>query len=143
MSGNAFRDAVKDYIESWSKNNNLNIDIEIEKVVGYRFVGSLRKVDIVLHKDGKFLGIECKYQEVEGTAYQKLIYTLDDCKNTPILCIIVFSGNGIKHDVKSKLITSGMGIEVNFINGKIVEKPFPVLLQRIAIELGINWLKMF
>jgi hypothetical protein len=80
MSGNTFRDAVKDYIESWSKNNNLNIDIEIEKVVGYRFVGSLRKVDIVLHKNGKFLGIECKYKELLKNALSEKLAIIVEFK---------------------------------------------------------------
>lgn len=50
--------------------------------------------------------------------------------------------DGIKADMKSKLITSGYGIEVKLENGKIKEK-YPILLQRIAIELGINWLNLF
>lgn len=138
MTGNEFRDAIVNYIKSW----NSNIDIKLEVPVGYRFVNSVRKVDIVLHYNGKFLGIEAKYQEGQGTAYQKLLYTLEDCKTAPIPIIIVFAGDGIKTDIKSKLITSGYGIEVKLENGKIKEN-YPILLQRIAIELGINWLNLF
>ncbi len=142
-TGNDFRDAVKSYIENWSKGYGLNIKIATEKPVGYRFLNTIRKVDLLLYKDNRFLGIECKYQEQEGTAYQKLIYTLEDCKVAPIPIIIVFAGKGIKEDIKSMLITSGYGIEVAYNNGKIEEQKFPMLLQRIAIELGIDWFDMF
>jgi len=137
--GNEFRNAIVQYIQQWNEKENLGINIVIEKPVGLRFVNTPRKIDIVLHKSGKFMGIEAKYQGSSGTAYQKLIYTLEDCKSSPIPTIIVFSGEGIKDDIKSKLVMSGIGIEVKFENGKIIENP-PLLLQRICIELGINWL---
>ncbi|ACN98361.1 hypothetical protein SULAZ_1022 [Sulfurihydrogenibium azorense Az-Fu1] len=142
MSGNKFRNAVKEYIENWNRNYNLGIKIKLEQPLGYRFLNNLRIIDILLYRNNRFLGIECKYQGVSGTAYQKLIYTLEDCKTTPIPTIIVFAGNGIKEDVKSKLITSGYGIEVLYEDGLVKEKGFPVLLQRIAIELGIDWFDM-
>ncbi len=142
MSGKSFRDAVKDYIENWNKEYNLDIKIKVEQPLGYRFLNSLRIIDILLYRNNRFLGIECKHQSAPGTAYQKLIYTLEDCKTTPIPTVIVFAGNGIKEDVKSKLITSGYGIEVLYENGSVKEKSFPVLLQRIAIELGIDWFDM-
>ena len=139
--GSRFRKAVVRYIQSFEE----KIDIVEEKVVGYRFVNTPRKVDIVLHKNGKFLGIETKLQEGSGTAYQKLSYTIEDCLKAPISMIIVFAGNGIKEDMKAKLISSGIGIEVKFIPGDIPEKdiiedPFLILKQRIFIELGLNWL---
>lgn len=134
---NQFRDAIVKYIRDW----NSEIDIAIEKPVGYRFINNPRVIDMLLHYNGRFLGIEAKIQEVEGTVYQKLFYTLEDCKNAPIPIIIVFAGRGIKTDVKSKLIMSGYGIEVEFREGKIFENK-PMLLQRVAIELGINWFNL-
>ena len=139
--GDQFRDAIVEYIEEWNQKENLGIDIAKEKPVGFRFVSTPRKIDIVLHRNGKFMGIEAKYQGGSGTAYQKLIYALEDCKSSPIPTIIVFSGKGIKDDIKSKLVMSGLGIEVGFEDGQIIEKP-PLLLQRICIELGINWLNL-
>ncbi|MCR4437410.1 MAG: hypothetical protein NUV41_16590 [Eubacteriales bacterium] len=136
-NANHFRNAIVEYIRNWKQ----EIDIALEKPVGYRFVDNPRVIDILLHYNGKFMGIEAKYQEVEGTAYQKLFYTLEDCKNAPIPVLIVFAGKGIKTDVKSRLIMSGYGIEVEFIDGRIKERK-PMLLQRIAIELGINWFNL-
>ncbi|MEZ0322996.1 MAG: hypothetical protein ABWJ98_01615 [Hydrogenothermaceae bacterium] len=56
--------------------------------------------------------------------------------------ILKWVGNRIKFDMKSKLITSGYGIEVKVENGEIKEN-YPILLQRMAIELGINWFNLF
>lgn len=138
-----FKKAIVRYIKSFGK----SIVIREEKVVGYRFVDTPRKVDIVLYRGGRFLGIEAKLQEGTGTAYQKLSYTLEDCLKAPIPMIIVFAGDGIKEDMKAKLISSGIGIEVKFISGETpeedrIEDPFCILKQRIYIELGLNWLDL-
>ncbi len=137
--GNLFRDAIIEYIKQWAKQKNYKIDIAKEKIVGYRFLNNPRTIDILLHYNSRFLGIEAKLQETSGTAYQKLVYTLEDCKKAPIPVIIVFSGAGIKNDVKSMLVTSGYGIEVKFTEDGKIKEDKPILLQRVAIELGINW----
>ncbi len=105
-------------------------------------------MDLILkNKDNnKYLAIECKFQKVEGTAYEKLSYTLDDIKACPIPAIIVFSGNGIKNDMKSKLITSGKGIEVEFVEGSILENDEIIDLKNIFreivyINLGMDFFK--
>ncbi len=134
--GNEFRKAIVDYIKSWGE----PIEIEEEKIVGYRFVNTPRKVGIVLHYKGRYLGIEAKLQETGGTAYQKLSYTIEDCKSAPIPMIIVFAGEGIKQDMKAKLISTGIGIEVKF-NGSEIEDPNCIFKQRVYIELGLNWLR--
>jgi len=136
-----FKKAIVRYIKSFDE----EILIKEEVIVGYRFVNTPRKVDIVLYKNGRYLGIEAKLQEGEGTAYQKLSYTIEDCLRTPIPMIIVFAGKGIKEDMKAKLISSGIGIEVNFIEGNTpdedyIEDKYSILKQRIYIELGLNWL---
>ena len=147
-SGELFKKAIISYIKNWNK----DIEIREELPVGYRFVDSVRMVDIVLYYEKKFLGIECKYQSVEGTAYQKLSYALEDCITAPIPMILVFAGETIKLDMQSKLIMSGRGIKVNTEeiydqNNKLIEIKITegkkILLQRISIELGINWLDLF
>lgn len=141
---NRFQKAIVRYITSWGT----DIQVREQVNVGYRFVGTPRKVDIVLGYGGKYLGIEAKLQEGEGTAYQKLSYTIADCKRCPIPMLIVFSGNGIKDDMKAELVMSGIGIEVVFEpdnsdpeNDRIVD-PYSLLRQRVYIELGLNWLDL-
>jgi hypothetical protein len=145
MATERFKHAIADYI---AKHND-KIKILKEKPVGYRFVKTPRYLDIILQYEGKYLGIEAKYQESAGTAYQKLSYTLDDCKVSPIPTIIVFAGPEIKDDIKSKLITSGYGLELEFkadasdpSKDEIIDKN-NLLLQRVYIELGLDWFGLF
>jgi len=148
QSGERFKKAVIRYIESW----DTDIDLLEEKPVGYRFIDNPRNLDIVLRRGEKSLGIEAKVQTGSGTAYQKLSYALEDCKSSPIPTIIVFAdtGNFIKSDMKSKLITSGIGIEVEFVmadddkpeNDGIKDKK-DLFRQRVYIELGLDWFKLY
>lgn len=139
--GNTFRDAVTNYVRSW----NENLEILQEVNVGYRFVNSPRKLDIVIRNrdNNKFMAIECKLQLTAGTAFEKFSYALDDCMASPIPTILVFAGDFIRDDMKSKLIISGHGIEVKFIeqnDGSFILEDYKKLLkQRCYIELGLNW----
>ena len=139
--GANFRDAVVEYINGWSE----NIEVLKEVNVGARFIGTPRRLDIVVrNKDNnKYIGIECKVQFTEGTAYEKLTYALDDCISAPIPAIIAFAGSKIREDMKSKLIMSGYGIELVYeedSNGeRILEDPKNLFKQRCYIELGLNW----
>lgn len=139
--GNVFRDAVTDYIRSW----NEELEVLQEVNVGYRFVNSPRKLDIVIRNrsNNKFMAIECKLQLTAGTAFEKFSYALDDCMASPIPTILVFAGDFIRDDMKSKLIMSGHGIEVKFVeqeDGSFVLEDYKNMLkQRCYIELGLNW----
>jgi len=143
-NGTRFRDALVREIESW----NEGITVLTERYVGYRFLNNVRQIDIVLKFGNKHMGIEAKLQQTPGTAYQKLSYTLDDVKNCPIPTIIVFSGPGIKDDMKSKLIVSGFGLEVKYIEdttnsvNDTIEDYRSLFRQRIYIELGLDWFKL-
>jgi len=145
LKGERFKQAIVRYVAE----HNDKIKILQEKPVGYRFVNNPRQLDIILQHEGKYLGIEAKYQETPGTAYQKLHYTLDDCKVCPIPTIIIFAGPEIKDDIKSKLITSGYGLEVKFVpdasdpsKDSIIDQDH-LFLQRVYIELGLDWFGLF
>ena len=140
--GNLFRDRVTDYINSWGE----SLEVLQEVNVGCRFVGTPRKLDIVIrNKDNnRTMAIECKVQLSAGTAYEKFSYALEDCIAAPIPTILVFAGTCIRDDMKSKLIMSGRGIELEFYannNGAITlfNDPHNLLRQRCYIELGLNW----
>jgi len=138
-TGDILRDSLIELIKSWGING---LEVYKEPYVGQRFLESKRNLDIVLRYKEKSLGIEAKYQESQGTTYQKLVYSLEDCKTSPILTIIVFAGEGIKIDVKTFLINSGLGYEVKFNEqqARIIEGQ-DILKQRILMELGLNWLE--
>lgn len=139
--GNLFRDAVTDYIRSWGE----PLEVLQEVNVGYRFVNTPRKLDIVIRnmENNRFMAIECKLQLTAGTAFEKFSYALDDCLASPIPTILVFAGDFIRDDMKSKLIMSGHGIEVKYMEnaaGQYELLDFKNLLkQRCYIELGLNW----
>lgn len=139
--GNAFRDTVTDYIKSWGE----PLEVLQEVNVGWRFVNTPRKLDIVVRNtiNNKFVAIECKVQLTPGSAYEKFSYALDDCLASPIPTLLVFAGNYIRDDMKSKLIMSGHGIELEFTGdeniGYTLTDPKNLLKQRCYIELGLNW----
>lgn len=135
--GPGFRDALIALIASW---NIPHLEIFREPFVGSRFVGKKRYVDIVLRHREQCLGIEAKTQQTSGTAFQKLSYTLEDARRTPIPMLIVFSGQAIEADVKAMLISSGIGIEMDWSPGEGFRAEVDVLRQRIMIELHLDWL---
>ena len=89
------------------------------------------------------MAIECKLQLTSGSAFEKFSYALDDCIASPIPTILVFAGDFIKDDMKSKFIMSGHGIEVEFFEEDegqfILIDNRNLLKQRCYIELGLNW----
>ena len=140
--GNLFRDRVTEYINSWGE----PLEVLQEVNVGSRFVGTPRKLDIVIRnkENNKTMAIECKVQLSAGSAYEKFSYALDDCLASPIPTILVFAGRYIRDDMKSKLIMSGHGLEVIFDaddTGAVTafEDTNNLLRQRCYIELGMNW----
>ena len=140
--GNVFRDKIAELIKSWDPEN---LEVLTEKHVGLRFVNTPRKLDVIVKSKttGKIMAIEAKLQRTPGSAYEKLSYALDDCLASPIPTIIVFAGKEIRSDMRSKLITSGIGVEVGY---KLEENhiseivdPLNLLRQRVYIALGMDW----
>lgn len=139
--GSAFRDAIVNYINSWDE----NLEVLKEVNVGARFIGTPRRIDLVVRnkENNKYIGIECKVQFTDGTAYEKLSYALDDCISAPIPAIIAFAGPKIRDDMKSKLLMSGYGIELSYDENSTGERVLVdtnnLFRQRCYIELGLNW----
>jgi hypothetical protein len=136
--GNHFKNELIKAIISW---NIPDVSIYSEVWVGSRFVGAKRRLDIVIEANKKIIGIEAKTQQTSGTAYQKLPYTLEDARKSPIPTLIVFSGSYIQPDVKAMLVSSGLGIEIEWTPEKGFISGVDVFKQRIMIELGLDWLR--
>lgn len=149
-NGNPLRDAVEALIKGWGA----GLEVLHEVNVGYRFINTPRRMDLVIRnpQNNRTMAIECKCQTSGGTADEKLIYALEDCKSCPIPTIIVFAGDAFKPDLKARLVLSGLGIEVkgNFqkrtkSNGKqekvliSITDEQKLLQQRCYIELGLDW----
>ena len=81
--------------------------------VGRRLWGAERRIDVVVTDpvSRKRLGIECKFQNVAGTAEEKIPTTIQDIAAWPIPGIVVFSGEGFSSYMRSFLISSGRAVE--------------------------------
>jgi hypothetical protein len=81
--------------------------------VARRLWGAERRIDVVLRNpaNGKTLGVECKYQEVAGTAEEKIPTTIQDIAAWPIDGIVVFAGPGFTTNMKSYLLSTGKAVE--------------------------------
>ena len=75
-NGNNFRHALAEYIRGWGE----GLAVEEEKYIGWRFIGTPRKLDIVIMnpQNCRSMAIEAKLQETSGSAFEKLSYALDE-----------------------------------------------------------------
>ena len=75
--------------------------------------GAVRRIDVVLtHSETRrTLGIECKAQDVKGSAEEKIPATIQDISAWPIQGLVVFDGAGFSRNMRSFLIASGKAVE--------------------------------
>ena len=108
-SGNELRDAVARI------GRTLGLDVETEVSVGRRIWGAKRRIDVVLkHPETRIsLGVECKFQDVRGTAEEKIPATLKDIQAWPIRGLVVYAGKGFTANMESYLLSTGMAVELS------------------------------
>ena len=81
--------------------------------VARRIWGAIRRIDVVVtHPETRrTLGLECKFQGVQGTAEEKIPSTIQDIAAWPIPGIVVFAGEGFSPNMVSFLISTGKAVE--------------------------------
>jgi hypothetical protein len=91
----------------------LGLDSKEQVRVARRIWGAVRKIDVILtHPEThKALGIECKFQAVQGTAEEKIPSTIKDIDAWPIPGLVVFAGEGFTENMKMFLISTGKAVE--------------------------------
>ena len=91
----------------------LGLESRSQVAMGKRIWGRGRRVDVLLrHPDtGQRLGIECKYQNVPGTAEEKIPLTITDIEAWPIRGLIVVHGAGFSPDFRAFIRSTGKVIE--------------------------------
>lgn len=106
-SGNELRDAVA------ALGAGLGLTTSIEVEVGRRIWGAKRRIDVVLkHPETRVsLGVECKFQDVSGSAEEKIPATIEDIRAWPIRGIVVYTGKGFSTNMQSYLLSTGMAVE--------------------------------
>ena len=107
-SGKELRDEVADIGRA------LGLLAETEVSVGRRLWGAKRRIDVVLkHPETHVsLGVECKFQDVRGTAEEKIPATLKDIQAWPIRGIVVYAGKGFTANMESYLLSTGYAVEL-------------------------------
>ncbi len=92
----------------------LGLEAKEQVKVARRIWGSERYIDVVLTDPNthKRLGVECKFQEDQGSAEEKIPTTIDDISAWPIPGIVVFAGDGFSANMKSFLISTGKAVQL-------------------------------
>lgn len=93
----------------------LELGVSEQVRVAKRIWGANRHIDVVLihPQTRKTLGIECKFQNVQGTAEEKIPSTIQDIEAWPIAGLVVFAGAGFTANMKSFLISTGKAVELS------------------------------
>jgi hypothetical protein len=95
--------------------SELGLDARTQVRVARRIWGAVRRIDVVLtHAETRrTLGLECKFQGVQGTAEEKIPSTIQDIAAWPIPGIVVFSGNGFSPNMVAFLLSTGKAVELD------------------------------
>ena len=91
----------------------LGLEARTQVRMGKRIWGRGRQVDVVLRhpNSGQRLGIECKFQNVVGTAEEKIPLTITDIEAWPIRGLVVVHGKGFSPDFRAFIRASGRVVE--------------------------------
>lgn len=115
MPGRALAVANGDELARAVTNLGRELGLEpMEQVrVARRLWGAERFIDVVLihPQTRKTLGIECKFQNVRGTAEEKIPAIIKDIEAWPIPGLVVFAGEGFTENMRSFLIATGKAVE--------------------------------
>ena len=92
---------------------DLGLESRQQVRVARRIWGAIRHIDVVLThpQTRKTLGIECKFQSVQGTAEEKIPSVIRDLEAWPIPGLVVFAGLGFTENMKLYLISTGKAVE--------------------------------
>jgi PD-(D/E)XK nuclease superfamily protein len=94
--------------------SQLQLEARTQVRVARRIWGAVRRIDVVLTQTQtrRTLGVECKFQGVQGTAEEKIPSTIQDISAWPIPGIVVFSGDGFSPNMVAFLLSTGKAVEL-------------------------------
>ena len=106
MTGNEYRKRIASYLVSayWER----GIQVFEEVNVGTSIIGKQRRVDlfVLLPAERRAIALECKYQDVSGTADEKIPYTLQDLTALRMPSALAYAGAGFSEGVLHMLQAS-------------------------------------
>lgn len=100
-----FVTAVSAYVENLAAQNREKLGVHRECHVGKTTLGKRRVCDLFLTNEHNALIVECKNQNVSGSAEEKLIYALEDLRRAPLPGILVYGGEGFSDGIRAHLKT--------------------------------------
>jgi len=106
ITGNGFRDLIAEYIHHQYGSHDLVVYREVN--LGKTIIAKDRQIDVFVMRpsDQKAIAIECKYQDVQGTADEKIPYALDDLAALWVPGCLVYAGRGWSKGVLHQLEAS-------------------------------------
>src|ERR1051325_7799216 len=106
VTGHGFRDLIAAYIHLQYAEHGLDVYSEVN--LGKPIIGKDRQIGrfVVRPADQKAIAIECKYQDVQGTADEKIPYALDDLAALWVPGCLVYAGRGWSKGVLHQLEAS-------------------------------------
>lgn len=99
MTGHEYRKRIASYLVSAYWDRGIQVFEEVN--VGTSIIGKQRRIDLfVLHAaERKALALECKYQDVSGTADEKIPYALQDLAALRMPSALTYAGTGFSEGV--------------------------------------------
>lgn len=104
MTGNDYANLIAAYIVTRFGHRDAVVYREVS--IGKSIIGKNRKVDILVVARARAFAIECKYQEVPGTADEKIPYTLRDLAALQMPGCVAYAGAGFSPGVVHMLEAS-------------------------------------
>ena len=108
LNGHAYKRLVARYVVA--EYGPRGVEVYDEVNAGTSMIGKQRRLDLLLlHRDsGRALALECKYQDTNGTADEKIPYALQDLATLRMPAAIVYAGTGFSMGVLHLLQSSEM-----------------------------------
>ena len=100
-SGKAYRDLIAAYVAHNYADRGIEVYTEIP--FGKSIIAKDRKVDVLVLTKKTAFAIECKTQTSQGTADEKLVYSLQDLGAMGIPGAIVYAGEGFSPGIVQML----------------------------------------
>lgn len=110
MKPHDYRDLIAAYIDANYARRGIIVYTEV--ALGKTIIGKNRQLDILAlrRSDQRALGIECKYQDSQGTTDEKIPYALQDLEALWIPGCLAYAGGGWSKGVLHTLEGSRLGV---------------------------------
>ena len=106
MTGKQYADLIAAYV--LFNFGDRGVECYREVYVGKSIIGKNRRIDLLVmcESENQAFAVECKYQGTQGTAEEKIPYSLADTKSMPMPGAVVYAGDGFSQGVLHMLQAS-------------------------------------